>query len=49
MNYANKKNIPFVVLTGEKERAEGEYTLKNMLSGEQLHLSIEKLIETLKD
>ena len=35
MTYANKKQIPFVVLCGEQERKDGVFTLKNMESGEQ--------------
>ena len=35
MSYANAKNIPFVVLAGDNEMAEGKFTLKNMLTGEQ--------------
>lgn len=35
MNYANNKQIPFVVLVGEEEMAQGSFKLKNMLTGEQ--------------
>jgi histidyl-tRNA synthetase len=35
MQYADKNQIPFVLIAGEKEIAEGKYTLKNMLTGEQ--------------
>ncbi|MEN8187626.1 MAG: histidine--tRNA ligase [Bacteroidota bacterium] len=35
MNYANKREIPFVVLVGEKEVQENMFTLKNMQTGEQ--------------
>lgn len=45
MNYANKKNIPFVALVGEDEIKNNVVTLKNMETGEQQKLSIEKLIE----
>ena len=34
MSYANAKQIPYVVLAGENEMAEGKFTLKNMQSGE---------------
>jgi histidyl-tRNA synthetase len=47
-NYANKKQIPFVVLMGEKEMDEGRYGLKNMTTGEQVSLSIEEIIKTIK-
>ena len=35
MSYANAKQIPFVVLAGDNEIAEGKVTLKNMETGEQ--------------
>ena len=44
MSYANAKQIPFVVLAGENEMAEGKLTLKNMLTGEQQLVTIEELI-----
>ena len=48
MSYANAKQIPFVALAGENEMAEGKFTLKNMLTGEQQLLAIEELIEKVK-
>jgi len=45
MNYANQKNIPWVVILGENEINQGVATLKNMLSGEQTVVSQEQLIE----
>ena len=48
MNHANKRNIPFVVLVGEQEINKNVYTLKNMISGEQLELTFEGLISNLK-
>ena len=45
MTYANKKEIPFVVLAGESEMQTGKYTLKNMTSGEQHVVSAEELTE----
>ena len=48
MNYANRRNIPFVVLVGEEEMKSGVFTLKNMTSGEQDKLDFEKLLEVLK-
>ena len=35
MQYANQKGIPFVIMTGETEMAEGKVMLKNMTTGEQ--------------
>jgi histidyl-tRNA synthetase len=47
MNYANKKEIPFVVLAGETEIQNQTFTLKNMESGEQKSVSAEELINIL--
>jgi len=47
MNYANKREIPFVVLAGAEEMAAGKFGLKNMKTGEQQKLSIEELIKVL--
>jgi histidyl-tRNA synthetase len=47
MNYANKKEIPFVVLAGESEIQAKSFTLKNMESGEQKSVSAEELIKIL--
>lgn len=46
--HADRRNIPYTVVTGEQEMAEGKYTLKNMASGEQESISLEELIERLK-
>ena len=48
MSYANQKQIPFVVLAGENEMAQGKVTLKNMLTGEQSLVNPDELIENLK-
>lgn len=47
MNYANRKEIPFVVLAGANEMQENKFTLKNMSSGEQQLVSSEELIKIL--
>ena len=47
MTYANRKNIPFVVLAGESEMQSGKFTLKNMETGEQTSVSPEELINIL--
>jgi histidyl-tRNA synthetase len=44
LNYANKKNIPFVLLIGPDELKRAVCTLKNMVTGEQEEISIEDLI-----
>lgn len=46
-NFANKKNIPFVLAVGEDEIAIQKYSLKNMESGEQNTYSIDEIIEAL--
>ncbi len=48
MNYANRRNIPFVVLIGDEELNSGVFTLKNMTSGEQQELDFDALLEVLK-
>ena len=47
MSYANAKQIPFVVLAGDNEIAEGKVTLKNMETGEQTLVSPDELIAKL--
>ena len=47
MAYANAKQIPFVVLAGESEMAEGKVTLKDMATGEQRLVTPEELIASL--
>ncbi|NLC72974.1 MAG: histidine--tRNA ligase [Ruminococcaceae bacterium] len=42
LSYADKLNIPFVILIGEDEIKSGKYTLKNMKDGSQSLLSLEE-------
>ncbi len=42
--YADKLNIPFVVVIGEDEIANSTVTLKNMKTGEQFQVSVEEAI-----
>ena len=44
MQYANQKQIPYVVLAGESEMAAESFTLKNMQTGEQAMLTPDELI-----
>ena len=44
MNYANAKNIPYVVFAGEDEIANGKLMLKDMQSGEQKLVTAKELI-----
>ena len=46
--YADKKNIPFVVTVGSNEMQSGLYAFKNMASGEQEKLNKENIIQKLK-
>ena len=48
MSYANAKNIPFVAIAGENEMNEQKVTLKNMITGEQMLVSQEELIQVVK-
>ncbi len=48
MGYADKRDIPYVVLAGESEMVDGTYTLKNMKSGEQEQCGLERLQKVLK-
>ncbi|WP_316798997.1 histidine--tRNA ligase [Pedobacter frigidisoli] len=48
MAYADAKNIPFVVLIGGDEMANGELTVKNMQSGEQTKMSVLAILDLLK-
>lgn len=43
MKYANKLNIPYVIIIGEEERKTGKYSLKNLSTGEQVALSLEEI------
>lgn len=45
MSYANKKNIPYVVLVGSEEMKTGELTVKLMDKGEQKRLTADALIQ----
>jgi len=47
MNYANRKEIPYVVIAGESEMQGNMLTLKNMASGEQTSVPAEELIKIL--
>ena len=43
MKYADKRDIPYVVLAGEEEMNQQKFTLKHMKSGEQSSLDLESL------
>jgi histidyl-tRNA synthetase len=48
MNYANKRQIDYVVLVGESELATNTFTIKNMVTGDQKNVSLETLINILQ-
>ncbi len=48
MGYADKRNIPFTILVGEKEIDAQKYALKNMKTGEQRELGFSDLETALK-
>jgi histidyl-tRNA synthetase len=45
--YASSRGIPFVLILGDDERAQGVVAVKNMKSGEQLRLPFERNVEAL--
>jgi len=49
MKYADKRNIPYVILAGEEEMNQQKYTLKHMKSGEQSSEEIQGLINKLSE
>jgi histidyl-tRNA synthetase len=42
--YAEKKNIPFVIIIGEKELSEGTCNIKNLVSGNQETIKMDELV-----
>ncbi len=49
MAYANKLGVPFAVLLGEDEIAEGKCSVKNMVTGEQQKLTPEEAASYIKN
>jgi histidyl-tRNA synthetase len=47
LDYANKKSIPFTIIIGSDEVTSGLLAFKNMKTGEQQKISIEKIISLL--
>ena len=48
MEYANRRGIPFVVIIGSDELAQGVATVKNMQSGEQQQVPFEDIAKVIK-
>jgi histidyl-tRNA synthetase len=45
--HADKRGIPFAVIIGEQEMASNSYSLKNLVTGEQVSLDFENLLKAL--
>ena len=48
MEYANRRNIPYVVIIGSNEVAEGRATVKDMRSGEQSSVPLDNIAQALR-
>ena len=48
MEYANRRSIPYVVIIGSNELAQGIATVKNMRTGEQSEVAFAELVSTLQ-
>ncbi len=48
LNYANKQNIPFVLIIGEDEIKSGKYTFKDMANSKEEKLSLNEIIMKFK-
>jgi histidyl-tRNA synthetase len=48
LEYADKKQIPFVVVIGSDEMASGQLTLKNLKTGQQEKLTISQIVAALQ-
>ncbi|MBU5427323.1 histidine--tRNA ligase [Tissierella pigra] len=47
-NYADKLNIPYVIVIGQEEAENNSYSFRDMKTGEQKNISIEEVIKSLK-
>ena len=47
MGYANAKQIPYVVVIGSDEMASGVVSLKNMVTGEQIKVKADEIINNI--
>jgi histidyl-tRNA synthetase len=48
MQYADKKNVEYVLLVGENEMKTNTITIKNMFDGSQKNVTFEQLLHTIK-
>ena len=49
ITYANKRNIPYVVLVGDQELSDQTFTVKDMTTGAQETLDFQNLLSQLRD
>lgn len=45
LKYADKREVPYVILLGEKECAEGNFVVKNMKTGEQTPYALDAAVQ----
>lgn len=48
MEYANKIQVPYLIIIGEDEVVQGDFTVKNMQTGEQKRLKLEDIVKELQ-
>lgn len=48
LQFAEKRGIPFVVICGDREMANEQYTVKNMQTGLQESISFDRLVEIIR-
>ena len=48
MDFANRKQIPFVAFIGENEMRDGTVTLKNMTDGSQTTMTVDEMVAALQ-
>ncbi len=48
LNYANKKQIPFVLFIGTEELKKGKFALRNMINGDQEEMTIGEVLQRLQ-
>ncbi|CAM3988080.1 histidine--tRNA ligase [Flavobacterium branchiophilum] len=46
--YADKRQIPYAVIVGESEMAHNQYALKNLITGDQVLVDLETLVQYLE-
>ena len=48
LEYANRKQIPFALIVGPKEMKSGKFTLRDMKTGKEIRMGLDKIINKLK-